>query len=47
MTVVPYGAGVEDAIHVLNRVVNPFPEGKSSRYKISSIEKFKIISRSM
>jgi len=28
MTVVPYGAGVEDSIHVLNPVVNPFPEGR-------------------
>jgi hypothetical protein len=39
MTIVPYGAGVEDSIHVLNLVVNPFLEG---RYKISFIEKFKI-----
>ncbi len=44
MTVVPYGAGVEDSIHVLNPLVNPFPEG---RYKISSIEKFKVNSRSV
>ncbi len=44
MTVVRYGAGVEDSIRVLNPVVNPFPEG---RYNISSIEKFKINSRSV
>ncbi|CAM6017888.1 unnamed protein product [Sphagnum balticum] len=30
MTIVPYGAGVEDSIHVLNPVVNPFLEGSGS-----------------
>jgi hypothetical protein len=44
MTGVPYGAGVEDSIHVLNPFVDPFPEG---RYTISSIEKFKINSHSV
>jgi hypothetical protein len=44
ITIVQYGAGVEDSIHVLNPVVNPFPEG---RYNISSIEKFEINSRSV
>ncbi len=44
MTGVPYGAGVDDSMHVLNPFVNPFPEGT---YIISSIEKFKINSRSV
>ncbi len=44
MTVVPYGAGVEDSMHVFNPFGTPFPEG---RYNISSIEKFKINSRSV